>query len=1827
MPPSTLSRRPTSRKPATSVNDLADQLAAGLTITNAQENESRSGWKYRKDAARGSKFTEANSHAAAAATHLSVLRQLCPDDVDIERAAMSVLSKLASLEMYEVALPALSELHSSLCKLLGIDSTSLSSDRRPPNDNTTKFANVLRNEYSLISWLPILSHLPSKHVDFLLTRSYSVLNKSIPVDANPREVFYIRMHAVCYLAYTSPGTVGNPDAFWDQPYKSASSYMKALLSKPTTSSVQDEAASVIVQAFSQVVNVVHDGNNSANLLQGKLFLAFCEYWMELANRIGDVVLLDRIVALIQRASSTSATLTPTLAPAPTSATFNISTLCANLTRTSAVLDSYVKSESSVLALDDTVISLNEFLNYLRIANNIGTLDNKTDRAFERLRRAGVKALETTSDSPTSEKLGMLLSAVVDILETVISLVKTRTGRVTKALDTLFDCIASHNTLSRAVRGVQPNEEANFWRCVSGAFHNLGGQLYQSGKHGSAISFLDDGCRLATKALHIFKSTAVVPDDPEPWNQLSNQLYRRWQLLALCCAKIGDRKPAYQAFTDAIRTFPYAETDFVHRAASTPPHELFESSPALKELASIVDKVTYQGLCDLMLPAEKVSLHNVVEDPYIVGALLERQIESLEPFLQKSTVASAIPVLVNMVTDLYASYNAPIRRVRVLLRCLALGYTNGPDAFNHVGKPDRIVADIEHSLKEPKHDGPLAVYAQQYRALALVWRAMHIHRRADERQVALIADCANAACGVLRVLLTPESTVTPTQKISTQSRVAKLPAASKTRAKKRAPLKVPVTPRPRQRKALQDVPLNITVTPDHAPEATRLPTFDQPLKLLDVLQSLVHILGFLSLLVPKVSLLDVMRRLAEQTGGTSSDQYISVTVQLASEHVRLALQPILPIVKQGQTSPEAALTFFLRFAEASSVSENFEQSSSLYDEAIAVAGHFDDDKSLPAFQRAQIRTHRIEKVAMAFNVFATLQMFRDDVAASLDALLQSLRLWNRAFDALSRLQPTAVKASEDDPFQDSPEKTLSQPKQTFAKRSAMTSSGWRISEGLLGTFFALCQAYTLRGSQAEELAIALNAPAMAARALTRKAELQFKQGLLDDGYESLGHALRLLQEVTGGILQQLEQTFGVFDGLAFGTRRSTGGPEVLVPDLLTKLLSDRIWRLRDETSGKADSLLESLLSLPSSSETKAEENSLIAKLTLHGVYKRFRGDMFLSSLPESTIALPLGTSKAPALSGSSQDILKSLDHTEELFWSNLELTCRRGNVSHVREAAVRLALVRAFQASLGKPGADETLLTTNLLDASSAVTLRREMGDAILHKFQLLTYQDDLEFPSVVPLCDLQKPRNSATRRLVFDDSDEEQSSRSLKDFWLSVQKRYQEQDRSTMFISRQYGGDTRRRDEDNDDEHLTFHDVIAEFQDIVRSSNETTKVAVHIKSDDEEARTKWWKERGALDTRLRDLLENLEFCWLGAFKTILSQRPHLHFDTAFQRGLHLQDKKTKQQAIGHRKLASDYQLPNRVTLDDALMECFSTLSIHCRDEELEDLVYFMLDFYQFHGIPVAIAEIDSGIGGARNRMERRRAEVPEDDHVFLVLDKDIQGLPWENIPILRGRSVSRIPNVEFLLDRVEFARWRRGESNEALIDRAVVDPRKGYYILNPSGDLGRTEERFKSWAKDMESVGWQGISGRAPSELQFLNALQNNDLVVYFGHGGGEQYVRSHKIRHLSKCAAVMLWGCSSGFLREMGDFDRIGSPYNYMVAGCPTLVANLWDVTDRDIDKFSQAVFDEMHLESSRIKQWTPDERSGSSIVTAVARSRDVCKLKYLTGAAPVVYGIPFYL
>jgi separase len=61
-------------------------------------------------------------------------------------------------------------------------------------------------------------------------------------------------------------------------------------------------------------------------------------------------------------------------------------------------------------------------------------------------------------------------------------------------------------------------------------------------------------------------------------------------------------------------------------------------------------------------------------------------------------------------------------------------------------------------------------------------------------------------------------------------------------------------------------------------------------------------------------------------------------------------------------------------------------------------------------------------------------------------------------------------------------------------------------------------------------------------------------------------------------------------------------------------------------------------------------------------------------------------------------------------------------------------------------------------------------------------------------------------------------------------------------------------------------------------------------------------------------------------------------------------------------------------------------------------------------------------------------------------------------------------------------------------------------------------------------------------------------------------------------------------------------------------VIANLWDVTDKDIDAFSEQFLKYIGVMGEDSKD----------SVTATLISRKACKLRYLNGAAPVVYGIP---
>lgn len=198
-----------------------------------------------------------------------------------------------------------------------------------------------------------------------------------------------------------------------------------------------------------------------------------------------------------------------------------------------------------------------------------------------------------------------------------------------------------------------------------------------------------------------------------------------------------------------------------------------------------------------------------------------------------------------------------------------------------------------------------------------------------------------------------------------------------------------------------------------------------------------------------------------------------------------------------------------------------------------------------------------------------------------------------------------------------------------------------------------------------------------------------------------------------------------------------------------------------------------------------------------------------------------------------------------------------------------------------------------------------MLEAIRNKFPDYLSSDDLQWPRITkhgsPVAP-SKP-SGVSRAFRFDsDAEEDVEDTELKKFWESVQARYVSQtldsesllrsktgrlpshwtvvhiyitdDKNTMFVTRQrpqrqpltFCLPLKGRNAMEDEEHLTFEDAIAELKEIIRLSDVSAKQAIHVKADDKEARAGWWADRTELDKRLKELLENIEFCWLGAFK-------------------------------------------------------------------------------------------------------------------------------------------------------------------------------------------------------------------------------------------------------------------------------------------------------------------------------------------------------------------------
>ena len=252
----------------------------------------------------------------------------------------------------------------------------------------------------------------------------------------------------------------------------------------------------------------------------------------------------------------------------------------------------------------------------------------------------------------------------------------------------------------------------------------------------------------------------------------------------------------------------------------------------------------------------------------------------------------------------------------------------------------------------------------------------------------------------------------------------------------------------------------------------------------------------------------------------------------------------------------------------------------------------------------------------------------------------------------------------------------------------------------------------------------------------------------------------------------------------------------------------------------------------------------------------------------------------------------------------------------------------------------------------------------------------------------------------------------------------------------------------------------------------------------------------------------------------------------------------------------------------------------------------------------------------------------EKECIFLILDENLVSFPFEGLSCFEGKAVCRLPSLAYALTKLS-------DFGERGHDGRTFDPEQTSYILDPESNLTGTKARLAPFLDSIQEDNdyqWSGIVGEIPPD-DFLEASIRvpDGLLLYFGHGGGQQFCGRGKLDSLAQheqqnLSSVILMGCGSGRLESVNTkhskstsklpihYEPEGVAMSYLLAGSPCVVGNLWDVTDRDIDRYS------MHLLQS-----VYDNPSGNkSIAQSVADARQVCKMRYIVGCAPVCYGFP---
>ncbi|CAG5100077.1 Oidioi.mRNA.OKI2018_I69.XSR.g16831.t1.cds [Oikopleura dioica] len=225
---------------------------------------------------------------------------------------------------------------------------------------------------------------------------------------------------------------------------------------------------------------------------------------------------------------------------------------------------------------------------------------------------------------------------------------------------------------------------------------------------------------------------------------------------------------------------------------------------------------------------------------------------------------------------------------------------------------------------------------------------------------------------------------------------------------------------------------------------------------------------------------------------------------------------------------------------------------------------------------------------------------------------------------------------------------------------------------------------------------------------------------------------------------------------------------------------------------------------------------------------------------------------------------------------------------------------------------------------------------------------------------------------------------------------------------------------------------------------------------------------------------------------------------------------------------------------------------------------------------------------------------------YLILGRVVQSIAMERMPICQGIQMSRMLSVrhaEYIL--------RQPASKRS------VDISNLLYVVDSQDNLTTSPATVGNFFKSVQQ--WDGYVSIRPNSRELLEKLNKFDLYVFAGHGSGSDCVGGWgRVARQGVTSTMHLFGCASGRLLDYGRTEPRGAVTCVLNSGSSSVMGMLWDVTDRDIDRFTLRLYKDWFSAASNSSKET-----GPCLSRFINECSRACKLPYVVAGATVNYGL----